>query len=674
MINSGMLTGLLTQGFYANELKPNETPIETKVESSSLPVVYPLIEDYNTVDELVNLSPGWCMAVFRLGTPITYSRKEKKSVGRVVAGAFERNAEPLILSKEAINVSVSRSVASHTKVLNATIKGNVNLLSASAVLPGDWILGWMHTDETKTKKIIESILKFEPCNNFNDGLKFTGRVHSVRKNVQVGPMKTLDTSYSLQAIGFNELNTQIFYDVAVATAMNVDAKNQISLFMTQIGLNFSDFINKEASQAGNLRDNVNEIFVSLLDAIVGKGIQGADAALKAAYEAAGGGIDSGVVKAGGAQARTTYKDDETPFAYIVPVSVAKILGREVSEKTKENVFGYSDILETIIGVQQFNRNFNKDLTFGEDGSNGFYPIINTDKCGVDSSRKFCQEKIKGTYLPIEGSFVNTPLWSVLHQFLNPSINEMYTCLKPNLRGNIVPTIVVRQRTLSSESIEEKDGFPLTRFMSVPRWKVDPLMVKTFNVGRSDATRFNLVHVYGNPSLFASHDLYDPAKQVLLNPPIADMTDIARSGVRAYMQTINCAIGDLNNADNNMGRHWSEAIADWTIGSHLSLNGTIQCSGIQSPIAEGDNIEFEGMVYQIDNIEDQCGMSGDRKYFNTTLQIVNGMPVDQDTEYKEHFPRYPGFSKTLETNTFDDEVTPSGDDGAITSKDPGRTVE
>jgi hypothetical protein len=353
------------------------------------------------------------------------------------------------------------------------------------------------------------------------------------------------------------------------------------------------------------------------------------------------------------------------------------------------VFGYSDILHLLIGVQQF------DTNYSEDPSKGMFPVV--DYASLTPSRSFCPEPVKGTYLPQEGNFINKPLFSLLQQFLNPAINEMYTALKVGLDGRIMPTLVVRQIPFSTNAITESPKMLLTRFLDLPRWRISPVLVSEVDIGRSDATHFNLVKVLGDAALFSGGGIQIPARQEVLNPPIFDVIDIARSGVKSYMQTVNCTIKDLNRVGGL--RVWSEAIADWTMGSQYTLNGQIQCTGIQAPIAEGDNIEFEDMVYHIEAITDTCTINNGVRSFTTTLALTNGMPKDQKNDkgnISKDFPKYPGFivndrelgqfdSKESETNfnnmmggdTSQVEATAdttSGNNDVATSLDPGMSED
>jgi hypothetical protein len=76
----------------------------------------------------------------------------------------------------------------------------------------------------------------------------------------------------------------------------------------------------------------------------------------------------------------------------------------------------------------------------------------------------------------------------------------------------------------------------------------------------------------------------------------------------------------------------ECIADFMMGSHLTLNGTITLVGVDRPICEGDNLEWDGVVYHIETVSHVCQidpMSG-RRMFSTTLSVTNGMRTDLDS--------------------------------------------
>lgn len=659
-----------------------------------MPVVkaarYDLIREYqkelkNDTDGVndsthINTSPTWALAVISLGQPVTYSRNTGKSVGSVVEGAFTRRAKPLIIVDDCISLSINNPKRSHTKSLQATLRASdTNYLNQDVILPGDWIFAWCWNNVEDQAKVIASVLNGGPGNGFDDGLKFVGRVHNIRKRVSVSPGGERDASYSLTAVGFEELDTQFFYDFALATAV-AGNKLEFASFMAQLGLDFSKLADAEQQKAGNIKDNVSYLIEALVDMILGKGVADevnvpSERAIEAQQQ-----TNQSVALATDSLKISPQSNREAPFAYLVPVSVATVLGRDTAQKSKSGVFGYADIMDTIIGVQQFESIEENEFLNNNSGTFSprlFYPEIDPDST---KSRKRTPINLKGTFLPVNPSFVNRPLFQMLQQYLNSTINEMYTAMRTDENGKVVPTLIVRQIPFSTESAVQSPDMPLTYFLSMPRWAIHPTMVTNLDVGRSNATRINMIHIYGDASTYGSNDTV--TEQMVRNPPIYDQVDIQRSGIRARMQTVNCAIEDEKRTDG--ARVWMEAIADWTMGSQFTLNGTLQSYGIQSPIAEGDNLEFEGVAYHIESVTHICSIAADgTKSFKTALELSNGMPIDQgDRAALQDFPRYPGFTNkkpqadgSLEQEfNFAPTTTTVGDEEILTSQDPGISRE
>jgi len=614
------------------------------------PTIYDVVQEYSYIapgtsnedltpivhDGAISVPPGWCLAVVRLSKPLTYSRRHKGSVGNITSGAFERRETPLIISDDCIGLNITRPKGSHIKQLSATIKSSANFLSANVVLPGDWLLAWCHNCEEDTAELIENLKNNKPVNYFDSGLKFIGRVYSIRKKLFTSQHGVKTVAYSINGVGFQELDTQFFYDVHLATMMNITGKNNLPLFMKQIGLDWTSFVSSELFEKGKVKDNMSKLIPALVDAVIGHGASNAKAnkPITDMYQIATGGlgIKKNEVSADGYKARLVTLQEDAPYAYMMPVTVAQMLGKTVVDKSRPTVFGYSDILHLLIGVQEYDKADSNTL------SRGFWPVLKREST---SNRSYCKEHVKGTFIPIqEGTFINRPLWQLLQQFLNPAINEMYTALKPGPDGNITPTVVVRQIPFNTQVAEEDNSFKLARFLELPRWRIDPVMVRGLDVGRDDSTHFNMVKLQGDFALFSQTDLVNASKNEIRNPPVYDDIDIGRSGLKAFFQVVNGAPEDAVRPDGF--RVWTEAVADRVMGSQFTLNGVVECIGIQSPIAEGDNIELEGIVYHIEGITDNCGLdSRGNKYFTTSLALSNGMPAKQDVS--EDFPRYAGFS-------------------------------
>lgn len=612
-------------------------------------VTYDVVREYLSNPEAntpahgfsLSTSPGWCLAVIRLGRPVTYSRQHTRSVGNITTGAFERKEKPLIISDECIQLTISRPGSTHIKTLNAVLKSaKNNYLSANAILPNDWLFAWCHNDIEKTRSIIKDVLDGRPANDFMSGLKFVGRVNSIRKRTAIEGVNRI-TTYTLQGVGFRELEAEFYYDVRVASMAKQGGEHTLALFLSELNLEWQKIVGEMYENRGDLKDNMGYLIPKFIDIVIGSGAKGAEMQT----DQLDGGIRNGKLVQDGPKVEQTFKQlRDAPYAYMIPVTVASILGKTPFDKTKNQpgsptVYGYSDILHLLIGVQQFSGQ-TTDLT------KGFWPVLNFDKNSrnipiSNDNRSYCKQPVKGTYLPQEGDFINKPIWSILQQFLNQAVNQMYTALRVTPSGSILPTIIVRQIPFTTSAWPDTEGFPVTRFLDLPRWKIDPVLVKYIDVGRSDGTHANIVALHPDTHLEIQPRMVSEASwNATMNPVVYDAIDIGRSGIRSSMQVINCTVGDAIETVNGI-RVWEELVADRMFGSQFALNGQILCQGIQSPIAECDNIELEGIVYNIESITDTCQITEKGKTFNTLLQVTNGMPADQGDSNKD-FPRYPGF--------------------------------
>jgi hypothetical protein len=505
-------------------------------------------------------------------------------------------------------------------------------------------------DAQDTARIVKALEDGVPANDFKSGLKFIGRVHSIRKiqsMMSEGGVKVVN--WTIQGIGFDELSTTFFYDPALASHA---ATKDVWQFLSQIGLDQFQYISEVHKQAGVIKDNAENFFDRFIDIVVGKGAKKT--------------IDAGADMEGNKLSAMPQVQKEAPFAYLIPLSVATTLGRTTMDERKgdgngHGAYGYADVLTTLTGVQKYEQ----ETPTPE--HQGFVPKIGFDSSG-SSNRLRCPERIKGTYIPIEPVFINASIWSILNQFKNPTVNEMYTCIRPDLAGDLMPTIVFRQIPFSTESIKENPEMQLTRFLSLPRWVIPGSVISNLDVGRSNATHFNFIHVYGQVSPYYQKEEYKIQAQMARNAPIMDTVNVAAHGLKPYMSSVACCPSDIMR--DGGARVWMEAIADWTMGSQHTLNGRVTCKGVQSPIAEGDNVEIDGIVFHVEGVTHSCGIKGSFKFFETNLTLTNGMPVDQSAS-TENAPHYAGFGPNPEGKDLGDDI---GDDEVVVDQNPGITVE
>ncbi len=238
---------------------------------------YDLVRDYGSSPGALPVDPAhldgcadWALGIVRLANPNTFSRRTFKSIGRAVDAAGTRGPM-LIIRDQLASFDIDTAKDSHTPFLTAQLRsGDLNLLDPDVCLPGDWVFCWASTNREDLADVTARAGRGEPANRWRDGLKFLGRLHSVRSRlVQMGDGNR-SQGYAIQAVGFEELDTPFFYDFALATSAFV--KNEISTFMAQIGLDFSKWASQEQLRAGDIKDNADIIVPLLLDAILGKGI------------------------------------------------------------------------------------------------------------------------------------------------------------------------------------------------------------------------------------------------------------------------------------------------------------------------------------------------------------------------------------------------------------------
>jgi hypothetical protein len=562
---------------------------------------YDLLLDYGAGEgEAVSSSPHWVLAVVRLGEPISFDRSKGASFSvDPVDGVRPREGSKntLVIASDCISLTVERHKRSHVKNLSAALKRSDGIDYLKEVQPGDWLLAWMVNNEADFLSLLDRINKGEPCNGAKDGLKFVGRVHQIRKQLLVdADSGQRHLTYTLQGMGMAELDTQIFYDFAVGT-LDV-LKQNVGQWLARIGVDADAFFDPKSKDP--IDGNVNKMIPRIIDLIVGTGVSGETSNPAVAQGIAavhGGGTEKGA-----------------PNAYLVPRAVGDLLGKDSSR----GYLSYAEVLEVQQGVQTYADKKN-DLS-------AFAPS-NLDNDKSTPQRRVTRAPMLGTFYPFFPTLVNKPLWGVLQQYLNPSINELFSCMRVNPEGSVVPTVVMRQIPFTTDAFvvdaeTDQEGVRhVTRFLNLPRWRLPAQLVLSEDLGRSDATRINFVHVYGVGKEYAFSNSI--TNQIAQHPPIRDDLDIQRSGLRSYMSTVDCAVDDTH--DRTPGK-WMRLIADWSMGSHLTLNGRVEAFGIQAPISEGDNLQLDRVVYHIEGLTDTCvqDIASGKRRWRTVIDLSNGL--------------------------------------------------
>jgi hypothetical protein len=609
--------------------------------------VYPLIAEFvsdadnDTNPDFTSCSPFWVVCIFPLALPLTFSRSSMASVEALPgAGAGLRDPGKIVITDDCIAMTITSNKEQHIKSLNASLVQTSHNYIVD-VLPGDWVMAWILNHEEKGRDVAKRANQGQACNNFDDGLKFVGRVNSIRKRLERDPDGGLTSTFSLSAAAFTELDSQFFYDQSLADTTFAGAAG-LSTWLAMVGMDVEQLLQISIdSQA----DNVHKIIPTLIELLLGKGVPSTVNPVKELPAATGAGVGS---------------QEEAPFAYLVPKEVGDLLGKTSRDVSKAGgVLAYCDILTTIYGVQHFSNTLSTSSPYRV-----FIPDISE---GDGSSFQFTGKSMMGAFIPIMPQLTNRPLWNVLTQYLNPTVNEMYTCLRVNAAGKIVPTLMLRQIPFTTDAfVQKNENIPVTAFLSLPRWKMHSGLLSVVDVGRSDATRCNFVHVYGQNN-YATNNI-SVTEQLVNNPPIRDDLDIQRSGLRTYMTTV--AVDAFDQAG-RAPREWIEFIADMMIGSQYTLNGSMACRGISAPICEGDNLEFDNVAYHIEGVTHSVMIEPDGgRNFTTMLQLSNGMRIAAKKGQKltdqsdvSNTPQYPGFEQDDNTQ-YDPGFT----------QDDGKTIE
>jgi hypothetical protein len=150
--------------------------------------------------------------------------------------------------------------------------------------------------------------------------------------------------------------------------------------------------------------------------------------------------------------------------------------------------------------------------------------------------------------------------------------------------------------------------------------VDDSLLYSMDVGRSDSLRFNYVHIAGTGAGSGT----DITGSFVRAPPNMDELDIKRNGLRPFMTSVNCCFDDARLG----ATAWRDVMTDVMVNQNLTLSGQFNLVGIRAPIAIGDNLEFENIVYHIESVNHTCSINptGQRVWM-TNLNVSHGILME-----------------------------------------------
>lgn len=641
-------------------------------------------------------SPSWCVAFVRFNTP-----------GAMFRGDEDPFAEKkvLVIENDCVGVEVDNPKAGFAKTCQLTMKIG-EIYYKNAVAPGDWVFVWMSDQQDNIEQILDRLMKdpngttrrlegTDPSyqlNNWNSGLKFMGRVLSVPEadSISVGGQRMIAQTVSCQA--FLELASSIYYTFIAQNVLTLDqsvkdnvmnsdfyakeiakigskpsnattsnpqksASNGLEVALTNLSHAFDNFYRRTDGKDEITGDSSPEAVIGMLFIIT----MGIDA-------------DSNLVNNAIPGARGTFSD-----AIGIPRSVSGILGRPGTKLWQ--------MYNLYLGIQEYDSSAS---SVWQRFSPKFTPETSKKGSVFYKTPTRCKGFVPFLIPPI---WDNNSFWNIYNSFLNPVCNEMYTCLRINRDGRILPTLVVREKPLSTKlydyllkkaplfvpentkKVAESSGvsgvrkqlskeestqadeygkdfqklakvspeiLKRTMFNNLPRWVIDESALKSVNTQPNEHARINFVQVWGRSrglEFTGANINQEILKQAQFLVPnyVCDEKDVKRHGLRSDITETNFDVVSSNLG--TISHILCRQRADWMFNGHLKLSGSITLQGVTEPIVEGDNVQVRGILYHIESVHHSGSLSPTgQKTFTTVLTVSNGI-VASSLDGKDGIPVY-----------------------------------
>lgn len=527
-------------------------------------------------------SPAWVLTFLRWEVRDTLRTKPTTDLNYSTIAS-----KPLVVENDCIQVSVSDSKAVLTPSMTATLL-ITDINYETEVAPGDFVFVNMLNWERDSRRVADRARAMKSINGINDGFKGFFKVQSVRKSLVTDPQSGVK-SYAIKITGFafTEFNNSIYFNPYL-----IDKSDQnLLLFQSLLNVDWT------AIQSDKGLNQIQQLMKALIQCFIG----------------------TGFTDQGKKVNNTAITTANTHF--YIPQGVGNLLGLQGLQSAK-------DAYNFLFGIQQYSNSQNQSLQQGMNPSGIPANATDTDRFMF----------VPGS--PVEGVTVTKPeywnqnkAWSILNQFTNAPLNELYTCFRVSPNGSIMPTMVFRQIPFTTDNFQTNSSFPVTKFMNLPRWNIDPALAFSFDLGKDEIARINFVQYFGRSVNGPAG--YDISDEVARQNYLYDQDDVNRNGLRPYVVTSEFdRAPDGSSQGDFRSPGWAKIVGDALIGGHLKMSGTITFVGIPEPIAVGDNLQFDNVVYHIEQVTHSCSIStnGDRvnKNFRTTVTLSNGMDIQNGT--------------------------------------------
>jgi hypothetical protein len=523
-------------------------------------------------------SPSWILTFvswqFRDTLRTNFANGASSSNGDL--GALKAVNPPMVVRNDCVELSVTSSKGSQTPNFEAVlVQTDINYLTAIA--PGDFVTINMLNWEADAERVALNSASQKPINGIKDGFKGIFKVQSVRRSVIVNPQTGAKTvAFRITGFAFTEFNNTIYFDPSVVQQFEGDV-----IFAKRLAENWYKLINDNSAVP------IQRLIKILSETFIGQGVSSAKSALKS--------------------------HDSQNVGFFMPAVIGKLLGID-------DVIAAKDIYNFVMGIQSY-ANVN---------ANSAFTGLNPSELTNTSGRTWETDTVCPGVSLLKGEYWNqVKTWDILNQYVNRPINEFYTCFRvaPD-KDSVLPTVVLRQTPFTTEDFAKGPNAALknTRFLTLPRWKIDPALVISEDIGRDEAARINYVQVFGKV-LQGTDTGSDFTMESVLGNYVYEKNDIQRSGLKP---TVISSTFDIypGKGKSYLSVGWAKILGDALIGLHLRLNGTVVCVGIVDPIPVGDNFEYNNIVYHLEQVSHSCSIdrASGIKIFRTMVSLSQGVSV------------------------------------------------
>lgn len=518
-------------------------------------------------------SPAWVLTFLRWQVRDTLRTKPTTGLDYSTIAP-----KPMVVENDCIQLNVADSKSVLTPSMSAALL-NTDINYETEVAPGDFVFVNMLNWEQDARRVADAARAQQPINGVNDGFKGFFKVQSVRKSLVTDPASgTKHYATKITAYAFTEFNNCIYFNPYLLSSTD----QNLRLYLTNIGIDWANM------QVDKGLTRVQSVVQYLINSFIGSGFP-----------------DNG---------RKT--DSVAPLTanthFYMPSGVGSLLGLTTMKSAK-------DAYNFIFGIQEYSPQ-------AQSLAQGMNPKGVAPNATAKSRFILLPKAVEGNTVTKPEYWNQQQTWSILNQFTNAPLNELFTCFRVSPNGSVMPTVVLRQIPFTTDGFNN-GNFPVTRFMSLPRWNISPALAFSFDLGRDEALRTNFVQYYGRsvngPAGFDISE--DTAKQNY----VYDIDDVQRNGLRPHVVTSEFdRLPDPPYTSSGFrSPGWAKILGDALIGGHLKMNGTINFVGIPEPIAVGDNLQFDQVVYHIEQITHSCSINPNGvKNFRTTVLVSNGVDI------------------------------------------------